>query len=223
MAHGWPLEPAQDRTLPHSVSRPSRLHSMSLSRQFNELPKSIRWTVGVAAGAIIADVAAGAFRSSLPLVAQAAVFIWDIAWTPISLPVVALIGSMLIIPGATRVLRALQPNERPQTSPRNYTRDEVFGINWMWKWSGPNKTTLDEHDLLALCPHCSMEFQLESGQLGGSPRDFADYLDCKGCNTRHQIPCCRMELRNRVCKELIRRVRTGLYKDRLDKLPNLPS
>jgi hypothetical protein len=86
---------------------------------------------------------------------------------------------------------------------QDYKMDNIDGIKWVWSWYRN-----DVSDLIALCPVCMCE--LESKQ---HPYKLGTDLYCQKCDKYIDLNTSMNEFKEKVKKEIRRRVRTGEYKD----------
>lgn len=126
-----------------------------------------------------------------------------------------------------RVQRPLHTMQAPQPEPtqvqekqppdwRNYVTDEIFGVEWQWRYLG---NRLDEV-LGAFCPNKNCKCRLEDQPNENTNRrsyyySFPISLVCPYCGFRRDFDFALEELNRKVLIEVERRLRTGEFANRL--------
>lgn len=98
-------------------------------------------------------------------------------------------------------------NRTPQKETHKYyRRDRIFGIDWQWDWY-----LRDVTNLIPLCPQCSYQPEIERENVPSTYSDKAK-IYCENCGFRKKWDVQPAKLKERVTKEIHRKLRTGEYK-----------
>lgn len=119
-----------------------------------------------------------------------------------------------------RVVKSLLSDEK---DPNDYTADKIFGVLWEWRWDrfSPDK-------FIPICPECGLTLEI-SGAYPLPPEDeeekhttvpapklgppVGSQTECEKCAFEKEWDMKPDELRKRVKKEIVRRLRSDEWKD----------
>ena len=93
----------------------------------------------------------------------------------------------------------------------SYVSDNILGVQWQWRWQAG---TID--DLVPICPKPACSCRLDHERSSHLAIDGVS-LVCDHCGFTKDYDCNWDDLRWRVLKEIDRRIRTGEFKERLQK------
>lgn len=154
-----------------------------------------------------------------PYAHKAAVWLWTIISTTAAIPRWLLIVGIPALLVAIPVATFFTPKKGPKYV--QYKKDNIFGIDWFWKWNPPNRNQSEYklNDLLPRCPKCKSILSIN---------DYDHrlvYCVTDSCRWSWPMASCRYHpsherdvidhssrLYERVRKEIDRRIQTGEWK-----------
>jgi hypothetical protein len=134
----------------------------------------------------------------------------NILATPIIMPFWLLLVAVPVLLIAIPLLKKLSPDKAPRFT--KYTNDNIFDINWSWRWGAPNfhSNNYQVRDLTSRCPDCHalLEVNYCNGKLVACINE-----NCNWQWKRQQHHGSRFlnpgELHQKVHNEIDRRVHSG--------------
>ena len=123
----------------------------------------------------------------------------------IHLPVWSIILLMLTIPFLIGLFILLFRNN----SVGNYLSDTFFGVLWNWRYIGGK---IYDEKIIARCPHCKTILKPVQGEETSYPFRDITTLVCTHCEFHKKFDFDFHELRNRIKKEIDRKIITEEYK-----------
>lgn len=147
------------------------------------------------------------------LTTNKAIVLPRVVWILLTVVIALMIGVEV-----RRWLSQRQARRQAQVTWKDYKRDTVDGIIWVWTWRWIIPETTDAEDieklayyLIPLCPKCSANLDIRH-----------DELVCPNGHTRQLLPRAydHSEYHNytvRIAGEIVRRVRSGEYKSALKR------
>jgi len=122
-----------------------------------------------------------------------------------SFPVWGIILLMLTIPFLIGLFILLFRNN----SVENYLSDTFFEVLWDWRYIGGK---IYDEKMIARCPHCKTILKpVQEGETS-YPFGYITNLECTHCGFHKKFTFDSHELRDRVKKEIDRKIITGEYK-----------
>ena len=133
------------------------------------------------------------------------------------------IESRHFAPTRTEIVRQAQPPTHEPLAPapptpRNYTRDEIFGVTWSWQWHGQQFGEL----MGPFCPRpnclCRLDQDMCSDPNMYNPRNAFSIpisLVCPHCDFKRNYEFDLAELTRKTMVEIERRINTGEFRKTL--------
>jgi hypothetical protein len=153
------------------------------------------------------------FVSSIPIFEPTFFFFVNLLAFDLSIPfwlLVLIIGSIILI---TKKTYDYLNKEDSEPNYKNYTFDEISGINWQWDWDGRKM-----ENLVPLCPECSYQpfLELDFNLNHITDEDFrksirASLVKCDSCDFEKKFQYEPEILKSKVTREIHRRIRKGEY------------
>ena len=140
-----------------------------------------------------------------PNIANAAQFVWQFAFSSVSVPVWILAVLILAAIGFVVLFATLVWVNRPQGETwRNYTTDEFYGIKWRWRYFQDGSMS----EPLPFCTEC--DFQLNPSQAGAFAAASHWVYQCEDCgHLCADVQESFVELEDRVKRQVHRKIRSG--------------
>lgn len=92
----------------------------------------------------------------------------------------------------------------------SYTEDIIYGVLWQWKYRWDSIESIDNDDLIPLCPQCKRELALIAEN---------NSLRCINCDFHFDnIPGKYRKYKDFIVAEIQGRIRNGEYKDKIKKV-----
>ena len=119
---------------------------------------------GTAIGTILASIIwkTNLFIEAFKIIWKFIKLLWKFFTLPVTLPVWALIITILSIPIILLLIVLLTPKKKDEgPSPREYKKDTFDGIVWRWKyeWDSFDKR-MEIEELVPFCPQCDCQLRI---------------------------------------------------------------
>jgi hypothetical protein len=99
----------------------------------------------------------------------------------------------------------------------SYTEDIIFYVLWQWKYQWKSIDSINTDDVIALCPQCLRELNIETTSGYGS-YETKFYMQCFHCDFQiKNLKGTIYDYKKLVIREIQGRIRSGEYKDKVKK------